>query len=380
MLFCLGHDEIDVQMRKDYPKGLQNDSLKELIAHFVQNIREEMIKDKQELKNTIKTCGLLDLCHLMIFVPSIRTIYGEIDVHSYEKSFEKFNSNIQLLFINVPSFIKSTFFQKTLNARDYLIQQLSNIEHVQNQSRMTKMRTDLMKMYPQYFSSSDIGGNHLAFLWASVGNTIPAAFWTLFHILRDCRALEQLQEEVRENLPVLKLDENIEFDENSWTVEKLAKCVLLESAVNETLRMYGAPMMLRTCSSNTQIQTYDGKTLSIRKNDRISLFPAASHYDERLFHEPFIYKFDRFLNNTIINNLELDRQKVPIAYMPFGTGKTMCPGKYFAKNEIKICLALIFQQIEYKFIDETTPKTRADRVGFGVAPPSKDVQIQYWYQ
>lgn len=59
----------------------------------------------------------------------------------------------------------------------------------------------------------------------------------------------------------------------------------------------------------------------------------------------------------------------------------MCPGRYFAKNEMKICLALVLRYMDWKFIDKNiVPKQKAQRVGFGVAPPDIDVTIMYRYK
>ncbi|CAF1419455.1 unnamed protein product [Didymodactylos carnosus] len=372
--------EMNEDLHKVFPKYLQNDGLKELIKNFVRHFREQMIKDKKAMNGNFKTSSLYELCHLMIFEASTRTLYGDIDAKSLDKHFRQFDRDIHLFFMRCPSFVLSLLVRNGLKARQWLVEFFSTIGHLPNESGLTTLRTNIQESYPQYFSPLDIGGNHLGFLWASVANTIPAAFWTLFYLLRDKVALDALRAEIKQNLPLLSLDENDEFDAHAWTIEKLSGCVLLESALNETMRMFGAPIMLRNCLSTTRVETFDGKTIHILKGDRTALLPAASHLDERLFFDPFTYKYDRFINNKILNDLELDGQKVPIAYMPFGNGKTMCPGRFLAKSEIKICLVLILQHIEYMFLETTVPKTRAERVGFGVAPPEKDIKIQYRYR
>ncbi len=59
----------------------------------------------------------------------------------------------------------------------------------------------------------------------------------------------------------------------------------------------------------------------------------------------------------------------------------MCPGRFFAKNEMKICLAMLLRYMEYKFVDTTkTPTPKLHRVGFGVAPPNQDIPIMYRYK
>jgi len=67
--------------------------------------------------------------------------------------------------------------------------------------------------------------------------------------------------------------------------------------------------------------------------------------------------------------------------MPFGAGKTMCPGRYFAKNEIKIPVTLIIRYIEYERLEvNTKPEQMQNRVGVGVVPSKEDIPIRYRYK
>lgn len=38
--------------------------------------------------------------------------------------------------------------------------------------------------------------HHFAFLWASVGNTIPATFWAMYYLLRHPEALAMVRDEI----------------------------------------------------------------------------------------------------------------------------------------------------------------------------------------
>lgn len=41
-----------------------------------------------------------------------------------------------------------------------------------------------------------LSGHHFAMLWASVGNTIPAAFWCLYHLLSHPEAFAAVRAEI----------------------------------------------------------------------------------------------------------------------------------------------------------------------------------------
>ncbi|CAF3307511.1 unnamed protein product, partial [Rotaria sp. Silwood2] len=121
-------------------------------------------------------------------------------------------------------------------------------------------------------------------------------------------------------------DENYDLIEQ-WTPERLNRCIYLDSAVNEVLRLTSAPMMLQKCCQKTEANLHDGRILNVQPNEAVALYPAASHYDENQFSKSTIFIFDRFVhqNMEIING-----------FMPFGTGKSKCPGRFFAKYEMKI--------------------------------------------
>ena len=222
-------------------------------------------------------------------------------------------------------------------------------------------------------SDKDYGGQLTGFFWASLGNTIPGVFWSLFHILRDPKALATIKEEIDRHLPTVPLDGN---DHNSvtedWTPEQLDSCIYLESAINEAIRLAGAPFMIRKCREKAQLVLQDGRTITIQPGETLAWFGAAGHFDANLFPEPTKFIFDRFLNKKA--------EAVP-GFMPFGGGKSICPGRFFAKFEIKTCVAMLLRYIEYKFEDtEIIPTQMRPRIGFGIAPPNKDIPIMYRYK
>ncbi|UJR07873.1 hypothetical protein I4U23_012155 [Adineta vaga] len=66
--------------------------------------------------------------------------------------------------------------------------------------------------------------------------------------------------------------------------------------------------------------------------------------------------------------------------MPFTIRKAMRSERLFVKNEIKTCAALTLRHMEFEFVEINSMLTQmTGRVGFGIAPPYKNVQIQYGY-
>jgi cytochrome P450 len=79
-----------------------------------------------------------------------------------------------------------------------------------------------------------------------------------------------------------------------WAPEQFNSCVYLESAINEVLRLAGAPLMTRMCHQETQIVLQDGCTLTVKSDEIVAYLAPATHLDENLFPEPNKYIFHRF--------------------------------------------------------------------------------------
>jgi cytochrome P450 len=269
--------------------------------------------------------------------------------------------------------IYSWFFSRELQARSRLDELWLKNRDPPKASEFHRDRLALFSSNSQWLSDKDYGTYLTGFFWASLGNTIPAVFWSLFYILRDTKALETIIQEMDTHLPNVPLN----FDANDssaedWTPEQLDACIYLESAINESIRLVGAPFMTRKCFRQTEINLQDGRTITVQPGETLAWFGGSSHYDENMFPQSTKFIFDRFLNK---------KADTVAGYMPFGGGKSICPGRFFAKYEIKTCVAMLLRYMEYKLEDkETIPSQMRPRIGVGIAPPSQDIPIMYRYK
>ena len=349
-----------------------------MVIEFVHRMRELMMNEKTALENHGSATKwmpstLLELSHRMLYEPSTLALIGEIDPRSIESDFRLFDKKFHWFFMPLPRWVYTWFFSRELGARSRLINSWLKNRHPQHTSEFHRDRVTLFTNNSQWLSDKDYGGILTGFFWASLGNTIPAVFWSLFYILRDAKALETIKKEIEIHLPNVPLitNENARIAED-WTPEQLDSCVYLESAINETLRLVGAPFMTRKCYRDTQIVLQDGRTIAIKPGEILAWFGGASHFDTNLFPQSTEFIFDRFVNK---------KAEMVSGFMPFGGGKSICPGRFFAKYEIKTCVAMLLRYMEYKLEDTATiPSQISSRVGVGIAPPSKDIPIMYRYK
>lgn len=96
-----------------------------------------------------------------------------------------------------------------------------------------------------------------------------------------------------------------------------------------------------------------------------------------LHHQSF--QFDRFIQDGAEKtDFYKNGQKLKYYLMPFGSGSSMCPGRFFAVNEIKqfLCLLLLYFDVE---LEEGQSRASVDtnRAGLGVLQPAADVRFRY---
>lgn len=141
-----------------------------------------------------------------------------------------------------------------------------------------------------------------------------------------------VQERVYVQLPKLKLDQHLNYDQAQDLVE-------LDKFISETLRLYplGILSVTRECAKDCTIMGHR--------------FPAGSvvvaavwqvHHDPRVWPNPDLFDAERFVSPGS-PGLETG------AYMPFGIGPRTCIGKRFALLGMKIALARLLSQYRLTF-------------------------------
>ncbi|UJR16912.1 hypothetical protein I4U23_003810 [Adineta vaga] len=371
------HSELDVETHRLYIQHLKNrDGLHPMVVEFVRRMRNLMKTGKESFENNHSTSkwtstGLLELSHRMLFQPSTLALFGDINTSVLEKHFRLFDDKFHYFYLPLPQWFYSGFLSKESNARSQLSQSWQYNLDPTNASMFYQDRLELYANHSEWLSDEESGKYKTAFFWASLGNTIPGVFWSLFYILRDPKALVTIQEEINTHLPFIPLD-NTDSQSAYWTPEQLDSCIYLESAINETIRLVGAIFMTRKCCRDTQITLEDGHKINIKAGEDLAWYGGASHIDENLFPHATQFIFDRFLNKKV--------ETVP-GYMPFGGGKSICPGRFFVRYEIKTCVAMLLRYMEYKLDDiQTIPNQKLSRIGVGIAPPNHDIPIMYRYK
>ncbi|XP_072269106.1 7-alpha-hydroxycholest-4-en-3-one 12-alpha-hydroxylase [Pyxicephalus adspersus] len=219
-------------------------------------------------------------------------------------------------------------------------------------------------------------------LWASQGNTGPACFWLLLYLMKDPEAMQAVSEEVQRVLKETGQEVKPGGPLINLTRDMLLKTPILDSAVEESLRLTAAPVLVRAVKENLNLKMANGKEYAIRKGDRVGLFPyTAVQMDPEVHPEPEKFKYNRFLNEDGSKKTEFYKNGKRLKYftMPWGAGTTICPGRFFAVNELKQFVFLMLTYFEFELVNpnEEIPPIDPNRWGFGTMQPTKDIQFRY---
>ncbi|NXS13760.1 CP8B1 hydroxylase, partial [Neodrepanis coruscans] len=218
-------------------------------------------------------------------------------------------------------------------------------------------------------------------LWASQGNTGPTAFWLLLYLLKHPEALKAVRGEVDKVLRENGQEVKAGSPPITITLDMLNQAPLLHSALEETLRLVAAPLLVRAVLEEISLKTSSGTEYTLRKGDKVALFPHLSvHMNPEIHHEPHEFKYDRFVNpDGTKKDFYKNGKKLKYVNMPWGAGVSICPGRFFATAEMKLFVFLMLSYYDLELVDEgeEIPGIDIGRWGFGTMQPVHDIRFRY---
>ncbi len=300
----------------------------------------------------------------VVFSATGRAVFGDGFEHDVSRTdFHAVDDAFPLLLAGLPARLLGV-----QAARDSL-KRVMAIERA-NAAAVTVER---FKLFREHGDPSELGAYQLAFLWATQANTLPAAFWTLAFLMNDAAALKAVGDEVR---TVLK-EAPFEGGRPQLTPAILQRLVHVDSAINEALRLTSGSLTIRVALRDVELDLEGGKTLKVRAGERVGLYPWLTHHDQRIYEAPDTYRFDRFVAaGKRRRSFLLEGRKVAHFLMPFGGGVSMCPGRHFARNEIKILTTLMLYHFTLEPSWNALPGFVEGRAGLGVFGPAEDVSAR----
>ncbi|XP_072917877.1 prostacyclin synthase isoform X1 [Hemitrygon akajei] len=368
---------------------LQGKNLSSLTDAMLSNLKTLLLTDENDRTYTWKQEGLFNFCYGTMFRAGYLTLYGNEAAQDYRqtsKSKDKINSsevyNIykrldQLLMKIVRSMLSADEKKEANLVKEHLWQLLS-VENLNSRVNRSSWIQSYCSHLQKLGLHKDMQARAMVLqLWATQGNYGPAAFWLLLFLLKHPEAKHAVQEEMKK----------IFFNQTIRIVSQdaLNNTPILDSVLNETLRLTAAPFITREVLQNMSLQLADGRKYHLRMGDRLCLFPYLSpQTDPEIYEEHEKFKYDRFLHQdgTKKTNFLKSGKQLKHYNLPWGAGSNVCIGRHFAINSLKMFVFLMLSCFDFELSDPKTkiPAFDTSRYGFGMLQPEKDVMFRYKFK
>ncbi|OAX82272.1 hypothetical protein ACJ72_03379 [Emergomyces africanus] len=183
------------------------------------------------------------------------------------------------------------------------------------------------------------------FIFGISSNAIPAASWMLMHILDPSDKERTLYHRV-----LTELDQVRRPGDSLPDISRLVGLPLLNSIFHEILRLYVDALVTREVHQPLLLPVGNGRHLYFPPGSVIFAPSWPAHRNPGSWPGPPADQFyaDRFLKldpNT--GKLRFSTSGIAGKLFPFGGGKTMCPGRVFAKNEILLSTAYFLLNFDF---------------------------------
>ncbi|XP_077472133.1 cytochrome P450 7A1 [Stigmatopora argus] len=399
---AFGHDSFDPRkghttenLHQTFLKTLQGEALPSLIESMMEHLQDVMLKSNtlSPTKDRWEVDGIFAFCYKVMFESGYLTLFGKdlgedkgqarlaaqkaLVLNALE-NFKEFDKIFPALVAGLPIHVfKSAYSARENLAKTMHAEKLSRRENVSDLISMRMILNDSLST----FNDLSKARTHVALLWASQANTLPATFWSLFYLIRSPDAMKAAREEVQRVLATTGQTVNPSDPTLSVKREQLDNMPVLDSIIKEAMRLSSASMNVRVAKEDFLLHLDNQDAYRIRKDDVIALYPPMLHYDPEIYEDPYEYKFDRFLDENGQERSTFYRNGRKLRYfcMPFGSGVTKCPGRFFAIHEIKQFLTLVLSYFEMELLDPAikVPPLDQSRAGLGILQPTYDIDFKY---
>ncbi|GFP99048.1 cytochrome p450 71a8 [Phtheirospermum japonicum] len=218
-------------------------------------------------------------------------------------------------------------------------------EHVESPKR--KVKTDgygenFLDILLQYYQKENTSGVSIdrdsikaliLDVFSAGTDTLSAVLeWVMAELLRHPRAMEKLQNEVRE----------IVKDKQDVTDDDLKRMHYLKTVIKETLRCHPPlPLLIpRAAREDVNVKGYDVKSGTIVMINVFAIGKDPAYWDE-----PEKFNPERFLNSST------DFKGLDFEFIPFGAGRRGCPAITFAVATMEFVLANLVLKYDWELAD-----------------------------
>ena len=213
--------------------------------------------------------------------------------------------------------------------------------------------------------AQEIARNEISVMLAAGSNTVPTLFWCIANIWLRPDLLRDLREEVSAALDV-PLDRTVRHgggkEENNAVEEEAeeeisvdftrleSRCPLLVGCYREALRLASQIITFRQVYEDTTVSDgAEGASYLLRAGSTVMMPAKIVHRDRTTWGEdPEQFDPYRFVSGSAAAGGKEEEKLRKAAFVPFGGGRHLCPGRHFAAAEILGFVAVLLLGFDVK--------------------------------
>lgn len=406
---------------------IKAEKVNELTAQFARTLQRDI---SHKFENGPGEVELFKWLRTLMFTASTTALWGERVLEmipNFEQYFFQFDTDILSLFFRLPRWI----IPKAFSNRDKAVAELMRWHAAVDQelkgtipepdtidweplygSRVQRARHLFYRekeLLPQTKASLDLG-----FLFGLSSNAIPAAGWILTHIV-DSRKGHPEHNTLYDH--VLEEVKEAQNPDGTLNIPTLVNQPIFLSVTHEVLRLYIDTLVSRQIDNDMTLpysrakkpdKTSSGTTpntgeteqaihsLSIQKGTIMMIPTYFAHTDPTAWQSsdfphhpvPEVFYPYRFLTSVPGKGGEKPTFTTKHAdgmFFPFGGGKTICPGRVFARQEMMAAVAMMLLTFDFEVVEyvddkgketKSFPGLRDTYPGSVVMNPSGDMKVR----
>ncbi|KAK1303901.1 Cytochrome P450 71A4 [Acorus calamus] len=157
--------------------------------------------------------------------------------------------------------------------------------------------------------------------------------WVMVELMRSPKAMKEVQDEIR-----CIIEEKTKIKESD-----IAQMAYLKAVIKETLRLH-PPAPLLVPHESMKEATIRGYRVPAKTMIMVNAWTIGR--DKKSWEKPEEFRPERFLNSTI------DFKGNDFQFIPFGSGRRICPGIQFAMAGVELALANLLCRFDWRLPDD----------------------------
>lgn len=393
--------QVDQLIHKSVNMGLAGQDLEAVTTHFQEHYTEHLMQSAAELGNDWVQCE--DICSLVedhVFESAAHALFGPFMLSlnpNLARDFWAFNKYFRPLVVGVPRWLSPAAYK----ARDTMVESIkrwqrhASLHYTPEElggvdweplwgSKVVRERQVLLTRR-RIVDETARAAENLAIMWAFNANSVTASVWMLLQSAQDTALAMRVCQCIQTTVINYSSDAS---HTPHFDLGKLLSDDLLQSIYAETLRVRFAALVIRQPTTDN----FSFRGWHIKKHEVLSLSTYNQAMDPTVWnsggpndpHPLMSFWSDRFIvkpDDADSGPLKGPRRRsqhrrddkpyfsmegLASSWIPYGGGRSHCPGRHFAKREMMLTTALFLHTLDIEIT--TMPEMDLRLFGFGSVP------------